>query len=82
MGYGALLHVPLGILYTDHKPLENLEKVRTKILNRLQEAMQTFDFEIIYKKGSKMPAYLSCNTVDAISWQTKQKVFALSGTSF
>jgi hypothetical protein len=31
--------------------------------------MNTFDFEIIYKKGSKMPAdYLSCNLVSAILW--------------
>jgi hypothetical protein len=42
-------------LYTDHRPLEKLGKVHTKTLNRLQEAMNTFDFEIIYKKGSEMP---------------------------
>jgi Reverse transcriptase (RNA-dependent DNA polymerase)/RNase H-like domain found in reverse transcriptase/Integrase zinc binding domain/Integrase core domain len=55
------------LLYTDHKPLEKLGKVHTKTLNRLQEAMNHFSFQIIYKKGSEMPAdYLSRNAVDAI----------------
>jgi len=59
-------------LYTDHRPLEKLGKVHTKTLNRLQEAMNTFDFEIIYKKGSEMPAdYLSRNLVSAISWNSE-----------
>jgi hypothetical protein len=40
-----------------------------KMLNRLQEIMNTFDFDIVYKKGSKMPAdYLSGNLFIAISW--------------
>ena len=57
-------------LFTDHRPLEKLEKVHTKTLNRLQEAMLTFDFEIMYKKGSEMPAdFLSRNmVVDSISF--------------
>jgi len=60
-------------LYTDHRPLEKLGKVQTKTLNRLKEAMNTFDFEIIYKKGSEMPAdYLSCNLVNAISWDSNE----------
>jgi hypothetical protein len=60
-------------LYTDHRPLEKLGKVHTKTLNRLQEAMNTFDFEIIYKKGSEMPAdYLSRNLVSAISWNSDE----------
>ncbi len=38
---------------------------------RLQEAMNTFDFDIIYKKGSEMPAdYLSRNLISAISWDS------------
>ncbi len=58
-------------LYTDHRPLEKLGKVHTKTLNRLQENMNTFNFEIIYKKGSKMPAdYLSRNLVSTISWNS------------
>jgi hypothetical protein len=42
-----------------------------KKLNRLQEIMNTYDFDIIYKKGSEVPAdYLSLNLVSAISWDT------------
>jgi len=56
-------------LITDHRPLEKLGKVHTKTLNRLQEIMNTFDFDIVYRKGSEMPAdYLSRNLVAAISW--------------
>ncbi len=56
-------------LVTDHRPLEKLGKVHTKMLNRLQEIMNTFDFDIIYKNRSKMPAdYLSRNIVNAIMW--------------
>ncbi len=58
-------------LITDHRPLETLGKVHTKTLNRLQEVMNTYDFDIIYKKGSEMPAhYLSQNLVNAISWDS------------
>ncbi len=33
--------------------------------------MNTFNFDIVYKKGSEMPTdYLSCNLVNAISWDT------------
>ncbi len=56
-------------LFTDHKPLEKLGKVHTKTLNRLQQMMNFFSFEIIYKQGSKMPAdFLSRNAVDAIKF--------------
>jgi hypothetical protein len=59
------------MLYTDHRPLEKLGKLHTKMLNRFQESMNTFDFEIIYKKGRKMPAdYLSHNLVNTISWNS------------
>lgn len=59
-------------LYTDHKPLEKLGKVHTKTLNRLQEAMNTYNFKIVYKKGDEMPAdFLSRNTVANISWQNE-----------
>ena len=34
--------------------------------------MGRYDFEIRLKKGSEMPAdYLSCNVVEAISWETQ-----------
>jgi hypothetical protein len=56
------------MLITDHRPLEKLGKVYTKTLNCLQEVMNSFNFDIIYKKGSEMPAnYLSCNLMNAIS---------------
>ena len=55
-------------LYTDHKPLEKLGKVHTRTFHRLQEIMNTYDFEIMYKKGSEMPAdFLSRNAVNTIS---------------
>jgi transposase InsO family protein len=38
-------------LFTDHKPLETLAKVHKKTLNRLQEQMLEYDFQICYKKG-------------------------------
>jgi hypothetical protein len=48
------------ILYTDHKPLEKLGHLHSKMLNRLQTALLEHDFVIQYKKGSNMPAdYLS-----------------------
>ena len=55
-------------LFTDHKPMEKLGKVHTKTLLRLQEMMGLFDFQIIYKKGSEMPAdFLSRQAVDSIN---------------
>jgi hypothetical protein len=55
-------------LFTNYKPLEKLAKVHTKTLNRLQQMMNLFSFEIIYKKGEEMPAdFLSRNAVDSIS---------------
>ena len=58
-------------LFTDHKPLEKLGKVHTRTLNRLQEAMNSYDFEIVYKKGSEMPAdFLSRHAINAISWES------------
>jgi hypothetical protein len=60
-------------LITDHRPLEKLGKVHTKTLNRLQEIMNTYDFDIVYRKGSEMPAdYLSGNLVAAISWDASE----------
>ncbi len=60
-------------LITDHWPLEKLGKVHTKTLNCLQEIMNTFDFGIIYHKGSEMPAnYLSRNLINAILWDANE----------
>jgi len=56
-------------LFTDHKLLEKLGKVHTKMLNRLQQMMNLFSYEVIYKMGDEMPAnFLSCNAVDAIQF--------------
>jgi hypothetical protein len=56
-------------LFTDHKPLEKLGKVHTKMLNRLQQMMNQFSFEIIYKQGNEMPAdFLSWNAVNSIQF--------------
>jgi len=43
-------------LFTDHKPLEKLSTIHSKMFYRLQEQMNIFDFTIHYKKGSEMPA--------------------------
>ena len=53
-------------LYSDHRPLEKLGKVHTKTLNRLQEAMNEFNFTIVYKKGSEMPADFLSRNISAI----------------
>jgi len=56
-------------LFTDHKPLEKLGKVHTKTLNQLQQMINLFSLEVIYKKGDEMPAnVLSRNAVDAINF--------------
>jgi hypothetical protein len=58
--YNTYLRGKHFVLYTDHKPLEKLGLLHKKTLNRLQIAMNEFDFEIQYKKGVQMPAdYLS-----------------------
>ena len=61
------------MLYTDHKPLVNLATIHTKTLNRMQEAMNTIDFEIIYQKSSEMLAdYLSQNVIDSLQIEDGQ----------
>jgi hypothetical protein len=54
--FATYLRGRIFTLVNDHRPLEKLGKVHTKMLNRSQEVMNSYDFEIIYKKGSKMPA--------------------------
>jgi hypothetical protein len=71
--FGTYLRGREFTLFTDHRPLEKLGKVHTKTLNRLQEIMNTYDFEIMCKKGCKMPAdHLSRNLVSTISWEASQ----------
>ncbi|MGV0994312.1 MAG: reverse transcriptase domain-containing protein, partial [Mycobacterium sp.] len=77
--YSVYLRGKHFILYTDHKPLIKLGAVHNKTLNRMQEAMLQYDFEIIYQKGSEMPAdFLSRNVVNVINvsndeWRKIQK---------
>ena len=58
------------ILYMDHKPLEKLGHLHSKMMNRFQMALLEHDFIIQYKKGSDMPAdYLSrlpASTTEAV----------------
>ncbi len=57
------------LLFTDHKPLCGLGKVHKRTYDRLTHAMNTYNFQLLYKKGDEMPAdYLSRNVVSAISW--------------
>jgi hypothetical protein len=43
------------------------------MLYRLQEIMHMFYFDIMYKKGSEMPAdYLSRNLINAILWDANK----------
>jgi hypothetical protein len=44
------------ILYPEHKPLEKLGHLHSKMLNRLQTALLEHEFVIHYKKGSNMLA--------------------------
>ena len=57
------------LLFTDHQPLTGLSKVYKRTYQRLNGAMNHYDFEMIYKKGEEMPVdYLSRNVISAISW--------------
>ena len=56
------------VLYTDHKSLEKLGHLQTKILNYQQLVMLKYDFQIQYKKGVTMPAdYLSHTHIDNVA---------------
>ena len=49
--------------------------MQTKTLNRLQEAMGRYNFEIMFKKGSEMPTdYLSRNVVAAVNWEQNELI--------
>jgi hypothetical protein len=56
-------------LFTDHQPLTGLSKVHKKTYHRLTEAMNNFNFQMVYKKGDEIPAdYLSRHVVSSIAW--------------
>jgi hypothetical protein len=70
--FGAYLKGRHFTLFTDHKPLEKLEKRHTRTLNRLQEAMNIFDFEVVYKKGSEMPTDFLSRNITVLSWDSRE----------
>ncbi len=55
-------------LYCDHKPLEKLNLIHTKTLNRLQQLMTEYTFEMRYKPGKEnaIADYLSRNVVASL----------------
>jgi hypothetical protein len=58
--FNKYLKGKIFILYTDHKPLEKMGHLNTKMMDRLQAALLEHNFIIQYKKGAIMPAdYLS-----------------------
>jgi hypothetical protein len=70
-------------LFTDHKPLEKLGKVHKKTLNRLQEMMSHYSFDIMYKPGNEMPAdFLSRHAVDTIGLQNSDLIEKQENYSF
>ena len=61
------------LLFTNHQLLTGLCKVHKRTDQRLAEAMNQYDFKMIYKKGEEMPAdYLSCNVISAIYWSNNE----------
>ena len=40
-------------LFTDHRPLESMGTIHKRTLNRLQQTLLEFDFEVKYKKGEE-----------------------------
>lgn len=56
-------------LCTDHRPLEKLNTQHTKTLNRLQQLMLEYDFELQYKEGTanQVADFLSRNVVAAVA---------------
>ena len=66
-------------VFTYHKPLETQSKRQDKTMNRLTEAWTKYNFDIKYKKGSKMPAgFLSRNAMEAVgifddNWKIAQE---------
>ena len=58
------------IVYSDHKPLEKLNHLHTKTMNRLQLLMLDYNFIIKYHKGEEMPAdFLSRSVINELSQQ-------------
>jgi hypothetical protein len=71
--FDAYLQGQKFTLVTDPLPLEELGKVYSETLYRLQKAITVTMLTIFTKKGSGMPAeYLSQNLKNAISWNSTE----------
>ena len=58
--FGVQLRGRHFTVYSDHKPMTNMNATQTRTYNRLLEALNEFDFKIVYYPGKVMPAdYLS-----------------------
>ena len=59
-------------VFTDHKPLEALNRTQTKTVNRLTEELMEYDFKYQYKKNSEMKVadFLSRNPIGTDSYET------------
>ena len=53
----------------DQRPLEGASRTHTKTINRLTELMNTYDIEIVYRKGALNggPDFLSRNAISALT---------------
>lgn len=67
------------VVYSDHKPMTKLSTVHSKTLNRLQDIMREFHFDIQWVKGedNAVADFLSRNAISAISsdsqWMTLEE---------
>ena len=66
--FHVYLHNNRFTLYMDHRPLEKVSTVHKRTLNRLQELLNQYTFELRYKPGVENTAAdaLSRNAVDSI----------------
>ena len=66
--FGVQLRGRHFTVYSDHKPMCNMNATQTRTYNRLIEALNEFDFTIKYYPGKVMPAdYLSRQHANEIS---------------
>ena len=71
--YSVYLKGKHFILFSDNKEVTEISTIHRKTLNRLQEAMSLFDFEIMSQSGSELPADLrSQNLVNQIDFDNSK----------
>ena len=64
------------VVHTDHKPLTKLGKVHTRTLNRLQQLLLNYDFELEYCQGEKNPSDYLSRTAPEVMTLSKDKLVA------